>query len=1114
MNRHSLLTLILMLLDGAEPQGFFERLWQALKDMSTTQLVGAGGVASGILFAAWKGLTRLLRELKESRDKTQAHFWNLVPWLTPKNDRPVIMLRAINRGAFNLLDAEDRPPIPEDPPLAFRKRFLNGARKKLSPAYKPTKGAFVWTPEAVASLRDAQRYFIPPACSFEESSKPRMGIDGVRALLGWISEAAGNPRTELPAGRFWVFGPGSGGKTIFMNRLFLELIGAGDQQLEAKTSKGAPLPVPMLASAAHLREHLGRIEELKRADDVTAAFARVWLETRNIDIPEHLMPGLAKAFKSSLTDGRIILVLDGVDELKHQDLEAYTTAWLANVKYWVASNRPPGRLVDTRRSLYLEDAWTYDQIVMNLDRRIRDPRPGEQPSPMLKTRETFKQVVRELIDRHEQAVREGTTDQEHHWLCQPRNLELFLKELKPEMSERDIRRLADSQPLLFRDTFERSLRHIKAVAQTDQIRDRLFDIAVNDPTAPRDPNQPPLPAADPQIDKFVLALTEITQNTRNGPAFRHAAMRDYFVAGRIAREILDPSVRSDKTDELVREDRWDSLMRDAVRSWLGPSDGKAPGRIRSRLRRRGDAQRSDVNATMRRNLLDLLLAFDRATPLEDLDFSSIQADGIDFKKLTFRNCTFANAELRNADLGGATFSACDFSEADLSGADALDTRFESCTFESNGKKANLNGMAIGAEPDDNADTAIRSQWQSLKSRGAVEYRSRYRDEFGEAWPAFQKAALGPGFERLEGDVYLPAIKDALRKASAADSGGPVYLVDLMAGGSYDRITNLLDEFENLRIVGVDKDPSTHRRPERLSWEQLTIGGAKGNGQDPLGLDLRESLTRAFGASAFPPDVIVGKKAIHEIKRPLQKELIARCADALSAGGRLVLFADAPGPTSETDLDQTKLEKIHGELESLRNFLTEDPPPDKVLQKLETMSFDDSPTSQIGFTNTWIMLKDWVNHNRHEVANRYFASVAEIKGWAASSLGEPSVRSDAYRLNPLIFNELGIQSVLHHIASEQHGDVKKSDIVARDRRQLQGMISENERLNVLIEFSRRHLDGLPLGTALKADERPIMLRDLDPALAPLDTGAKAWSFELSCHVLVFEKDRHPAASFAQ
>jgi hypothetical protein len=942
-----------------------------------------------------------------------------------------------------------------------------------------------------------------------------MGIDGIRALLGWIAEAAGNPRTELPAGRFWVFGPGSGGKTIFMNRLFLELIGAGEQEVEAKTSKGAPLPVPMLASAAHLREHLERIEELKRAEDVTAAFARVWLETRNIAIPEHLMPRLATAFKSSLKNGDIILVLDGVDELRHQDLEAYTTAWLGNVKYWVASNRPPGQLVETRRSLFLEDAWNFDQIVMNLDRRIRDPKPGEKPSPMVKTRETFKQVIRELIDRHELEVREGRTDQEHHWLCQPRNLELFLKELKPEMSERDIRRLAESQPLLFRDTFERSLRHIKAVAHTEQIRDRLFDIAVNDPTAPRDGEQPPLPAADPQIEKFVVALTEITYRTRNGLAFRHAAMRDYFVAGRIAREILDPSVRSDRTDELMRNDRWDSLMRDAVRSWLGDSTGKAPGRIRSRLRRRGEAQGSAINANMRRNLLDLLLTFDHSTPLEDLDLSDIPADGIDLRNLVFRNCTFASAELRNADLGGATFSVCDFSEADLSGADALDTQFENCTFESDGRKANLNGMAIGPEPDASADGAIRSQWQSLKSRGAVEYRSRYRDEFGSAWPAFQKAALGPGFERLEGDVYLPAIKDALRAASDGDSAKPVYLVDLMAGGSYERITNLLDEFGNLRIVGIDKDPSTHKRPDRLGWERLTIGEADGNGQDSLGLDLRESLTRVFGASAFPPDVIVGKKAIHEIKRSLQKELIERCAAALSPDGRLILFVDAPGPASENDLDRMKLEEVSAQLESLRNLLTHDAPPDQVQNNVNGLSFDSSPTGQLGFTNAWIMLKDWVNHNRHEVANRYFASVAEIKGWAAASLGEPTVRSDAYRLNPLIFNELGIQRVLHHIGSEQQGDVKKSDVVARDRRQLQGMMSENERLNVLIDFSRRHLaDGSPLGLALKAEERPIMLRDLDPALAPLDTGAKAWSFELSCSVLVFEKGRDPAASSAQ
>jgi len=163
----------------------------------------------------------------------------------------------------------------------------------------------------------------------------------------------------------------------------------------------------------------------------------------------------------------------------------------------------------------------------------------------------------------------------------------------------------------------------------------------------------PALAPNPRIDELVLGLTEITQKTIKGPAFRHAAMRDYFVAGRIAREILDPSVRSDETDELMRSERWDSAKRDAVLSWLDEPSGKAPDRIRTRLRSRGDTRRSDINPMMRRNLLDLLLALDRATPLEDLDLTQIPGDGIDLKKVTLHEPKNSSEEAEaTAEMGG------------------------------------------------------------------------------------------------------------------------------------------------------------------------------------------------------------------------------------------------------------------------------------------------------------------------------------------------------------------------------------------------------------------------------------------------------------------------------
>lgn len=1085
MRGHTMLSLMLWVFESSEKQSLGDRIWNILTAAGT--VIGAGGIASTVVIFYWKRITGFFRDLKNSREK-EPHLYNLVPWnfipsFAPTERKAVILLEAINRGALDAVGKEGTSASTRKRPIPLRRRIAEKINKALSPSLHPEKAQRVWTPAALEHLKETQRYFVSPACSFEESSRPRTDIDGIQALLRWIGESSDSGHTDHEADRFWVFASGRAGKTMFMNRLLLEMIGRGSAELDAETPKGEPLPVPMFAAAETLRPHLARIEELKKTDNVVFAFATVWLENRNISIPEHKKSEYANAFKSALQGGQILLLLDGVDELLHQDMVGFTKNLLELVKYWVASNTPGGRIVPTRRALYLDEVWTYEQMASSLDLRMPNG------NPRAKIRETVKETVREVIGRHDQALREGTTDQDHHWLSQAGNFHLFLGSLTPQTSEHEIRKLAESQPYLFREIFRHAVHHIDADADLLQIRDRLFDLAVSDPTSPRDGAAVNVAQPNDRISERIGALGDITQKTIKGPAFRHAAMREYFLAGRIAREILDPAVRTDNTDELARFDRWDSAKRDAIISWFEAITLARVDRLRARLRRRpGGAQ---INPTMRRNLLDIMLTLDRTHSLDNLDLSGIPGDGIDLKKLDVRSCTFANAELRNAELSGALFTDCDFSGANLSAADALGARFESCTFDN----AKVHELAI-RDAKFIAATNV-DQRKTLEELGAVDFRTRYRDEFGEAWPAFQKAALGTEYEKLEDNVYLPAIRDALKSWDATQ---PVYMVDLMAGGSYRRVTDLLDEFSNLHIVGIDRDPTKQARPQRLAWTVAELGGAKSNGSDTLGIDLRESLTKAFGDTAFPVQAIVGKKALHEIDRALQPALIERCAGALAPRGRLILFADVPGPVNPEQLDTDELANLHRQLSGLRDFLGGDPSPSEVRSALDGYSYDGSPTSQIGFVNTWIMLKDWVNQNRHEVANRYFASVAEIKEWAGPCLGEPVAFAEApYRLNPLMFNELGIQSVLHHVA------LNGPESVSRDRRQLQEMMSESERLNVLIEFSQRHLaDESPLGVALKADERPIILGNLNPALKPLDTGARAWSFAFNCSVLVFEK----------
>ena len=262
---------------------------------------------------------------------------------------------------------------------------------------------------------------------------------------------------------------------------------------------------------------------------------------------------------------------------------------------------------------------------------------------------------------------------------------------------------------------------------------------------------------------------------------------------------------------------------------------------------------------------------------------------------------------------------------------------------------------------------------------------------------------------------------------------------------------------------------------------------------------------------------VGTRRVYEIDRELQPLLIQECARALHPGGHFILFEDAPGPTDDEPMDGRPLAEVIRDVNVLRCagigesegvLVAADSEPAMVRDALDRYEFDGTATGKIGFANAWIMVKDWVNLNRHEVAHRYFASVAEICEWAKAHFGAPrEVNFNHYRLNPLIFNEMGIQRVLDHLEREVPPGGDRANVVERDESQLAEWIWESERLRVLVDFTRNQLpQGTPLATALDAKEESISLNTIDPALALLDRpNNTAPSFNLPCAVLVFEKD---------
>jgi hypothetical protein len=209
--------------------------------------------------------------------------------------------------------------------------------------------------------------------------------------------------------------------------------------------------------------------------------------------------------------------------------------------------------------------------------------------------------------------------------------------------------------------------------------------------------------------------------------------------------------------------------------------------------------------------------------------------------------------------------------------------------------------------------------------------------------------------------------------------------------------------------------------------------------------------------------------------------------------------DAPGPVSGTPGELPGLLEGH---EALRSWLLQERDPARVLTRLGALSFEGSDAGRLLFSNLWIMVKDWANLNLHELEHRWFASVAEIRDWARPAFGDPVATSfDTYRLNPLIFNELGIQQVLHYL--EREG--KQPGVVERDLVKLAHWMAGDEAHRVLVDFTRLQLPpGSPLATALNAAPEPIKLSPIDPLLAPLESGETAPAFDLTCAVLVFQR----------
>lgn len=964
------------------------------------------------------------------------------------------LIKAINWGALDLVaHANNRPDLPDISPIEA-----------------------AWSRTSFEKYAKVAASFITPRCTVAAVGGrwPMEKGDALAVLKEWLR----GPPTDL---RGEIRGDTGVGKTMLLHQLFVDLV------------KSNSKAVPILASADNINQNSDELERLKHDSNHIRAFVSVWLKKRRVVAKtEADQKAMVNAVSTALDRGDIVLLLDGVDELRAKGAEEFADGLLLGARRSIVTRRyeASARQDATGHVITLESAWSGERILEYTGRHLA-------ARPELAAR--VKLVVAQQIPV------EATSS---YWLSHPSNLRAYLDEVVRSgelATEAEMHRLAESATGLMDQLVSRDMRGIEN-ANPIEIRDALSVLALCRPGDSRAWRDGPL-------GKKVAGMKTLLRSEGRSLVFRHSAEAEYFLAVRLARELLDgPSNWADaEALQTVAGKPWGTarvrLVDESLRNM-----SVAPARAANVARwlRGSTPVGFDFSSTLagygKRNLLEVWkktrsVGVANTTPgtIQDMNLNGMDGQGLDLRNERIESCTFVHADLRDAEMMHAQFIECQFAEADLRGANAIGADFERCSFGDDNHFAKVEGLEIEGIQITPPELELK-----LTSGQARSQRSRYRGKFGQQFLKAQRAFLGRAVADLETDTYVPAIRSAIRQALARRPDDRVYLMDLMAGGHGGRSEELLAEFPQLHILSIDRDAAQRPLSDRHQWMNLEFGAkplAEPLESDPfaLGALLRDG----FDESGGKADVVIAKKALHELERRLQPALIQSCAAVLRPEGHLVLFVDAPG--AETGpVDPSAREAAVRRHEQLREMLLKPTTrPHEVKSFVSARRYEEDPNGEWLFANDWIAVKDWANLNNHELAHRYFASVAELRQWASPWFGEPvSVKIDRYEINPLRFNERGINWILHYL--ERNKDDPKTAI-AQHRAMLAERYAGSEAFRALVDITRAVL-GKPSGFArmMNAESGPVRLAEIEPLLAPLETMERAPQFELKCGVIEFER----------
>jgi hypothetical protein len=225
-----------------------------------------------------------------------------------------------------------------------------------------------------------------------------------------------------------------------------------------------------------------------------------------------------------------------------------------------------------------------------------------------------------------------------------------------------------------------------------------------------------------------------------------------------------------------------------------------------------------------------------------------------------------------------------------------------------------------------------------------------------------------------------------------------------------------------------------------------------------------------------------------------------------------LFEDTPGGDTLTR-DHSSHEESVARHETLRRLLLDSATtPNDVRTYVNEQVYGGDAQAEWEFINDWVALKDWANLNRHEVEHRYFASVSEVCEWGAPLFESAVVGSQFYDINPLRFNERGVNAVLHHLERLAHdGSLGENasldafaELVESDRLVLLDLLWGSENFRVLVDATRIMFDRSGgLVTRMGMTERPVRFAAGD-MLKPLEMAETAPEFKLRASVVTFTR----------